>query len=456
MFLFVHVKFWLSCAVLSLAGTSQAATHQDSTVFATQYGRPLIEYARLARTLVALLGTNVLYRKGTLSTPGEQAVVAPNVDTLYGAAAFDLSKSDVVLTVPEVEEGRYYSFAFYDPFGSNFVNIGRISNARPGAYLVRRASDAQVPWGYAEASTGDKYKGFVNTPTTHGTLLARILVKNNSTDLTTARSILNSAGLATITRSSSPGGSANSLTLLTFAALGDDTGLATLRLTARLTDANPPFNISNPTSAIATLRDAGIYDGSYHQPTDVNPTTALDTALAAANAYAAGPGLKQLNNGWVYLQPAGLFGDLLTARTVTAVNGYLELVEDETIYPFWEGQLSLSADEAYLYSFASKPPLQNFGFWSLTLYDSTGNLVDNAIDKYSVGDRMYGGTKEGSFEVLVQSETPPSNWTANWLPAPAEGGAIKITLRLYGHQQSVRDGTWAYPVITKVNAITSS
>ncbi|KAH8823839.1 hypothetical protein DL96DRAFT_1683033 [Flagelloscypha sp. PMI_526] len=456
------------CSVLVLS--SATGTHQDSTVFAEQYGRPLIEFARLAQILVAGLGTNSLSRTSALADPNQQAVVLPNVDTLYGSAIIDLSEHDVVLTVPEVDDtDRFFVFAFYDPFGSNFANVGRTSNAQAGTYLVRRACDAKVEWGYSQADSNDKYKGYINMPTTQGSLLVRILVKNNTTDLDAVRSVLQSANVATVDRPLSPGRPASPITNATFAGLGDYSALAILTLTARLMEANPPFNMTDPEKTIATLQHAGLYNGMYHQPSDVNLTAAFSSAISAAQAYATGPGLTQLNNNWAYIQPTGLFGDLLTARTITAIKVYLELVGDEAIYPAWEGQLSLQAGEAYIYKFTTKPPLQEYGFWSLTLYNETGYLVNNVIDKYTVGDRsnitypdgelVYGEGSEDPekpFEILVQSETPPSNWTANWLPAPAEGGIIQVTLRLYGHQAGVVDGSWQYPMVSEVKAFTDS
>lgn len=50
-----------------------------------------------------------------LANPSETAVVAPNVDTLYGTAIFDLSVGDLVITVPNVDPGRYWSVSLFDP-----------------------------------------------------------------------------------------------------------------------------------------------------------------------------------------------------------------------------------------------------------------------------------------------------------------------------------------------------
>jgi hypothetical protein len=88
--------------------------------------------------------------------------------------------------------------------------------------------------------------------------------------------------------------------------------------------------------------------------------------------------------------------------------------------------MNLTNDQSYIYTFNSKPPVQSFGFWSLTLYDATGTLVENPEDKYTVGDRNnitypegelvyqdYATSDDGIFRILVHpcNSPPPSNWT---------------------------------------------
>lgn len=81
--------------------------------------------------------------------------------------------------------------------------------------------------------------------------------------------------------------------------------------------------------------------------------------------------------------------------------------------------------EAYLFTFSSKPPVADDGFWGVTMYDDEGYLVLNKENTYAVGDRsnitfsgrdlVYGdGTKDGTFQVLLQDANvaPPSYWTA--------------------------------------------
>ena len=71
-------------------------------------------FYRAAASIGAAVGFNILGRSSTLSTPSTEAVVAPNVDTLYGYAIYDLAVENVEITVPSIS-GRFFAFSFYDP-----------------------------------------------------------------------------------------------------------------------------------------------------------------------------------------------------------------------------------------------------------------------------------------------------------------------------------------------------
>ena len=88
-----------------------------ATVFALIYGYGLTEYSILLKGAAGLsvLGTNRLLNVGRLVVPGVSDIVRPNVDTIYAAAAIDLSQQDLNLTVPPYESGRYIGFSFFDP-----------------------------------------------------------------------------------------------------------------------------------------------------------------------------------------------------------------------------------------------------------------------------------------------------------------------------------------------------
>jgi hypothetical protein len=86
-----------------------------ATVFALLYGVPLLAFYQLVNGTLSEEGLNVFGYINSTATASTRTVVRPNVDTIYGSATYDLSGSDLVLTVPPMEEDRFYLFAFYDP-----------------------------------------------------------------------------------------------------------------------------------------------------------------------------------------------------------------------------------------------------------------------------------------------------------------------------------------------------
>jgi len=85
-----------------------------------KYGLPLIDLWPQTIPLLESPGVNKLERSTGLGTPSS-SLLGPNVDTLYGFALFDISASDLIVTVPEVDPSRYWSFAFFDPYVTAFL-----------------------------------------------------------------------------------------------------------------------------------------------------------------------------------------------------------------------------------------------------------------------------------------------------------------------------------------------
>jgi hypothetical protein len=62
----------------------------------------------------ASLAPNTVFPVSSTATPQETMVVRPNTDTLYSQVFYDVSNSDLEITVPAVNPTRYFSVAFYD------------------------------------------------------------------------------------------------------------------------------------------------------------------------------------------------------------------------------------------------------------------------------------------------------------------------------------------------------
>jgi hypothetical protein len=93
------------------------------------------------------------------------------------------------------------------------------------------------------------------------------------------------------------------------------------------------------------------------------------------------------------------------------------------------------------------PPVD--AFWSLTMYDERGFLIDNPIGRYAIGDRdSLAFNPDGSLDILIQHEQPDAK-ASNWLPAPAD--AFAVTMRLYLPKADFLDGAWKLPPIERIN-----
>jgi hypothetical protein len=111
----------------------------------------------------------------------------------------------------------------------------------------------------------------------------------------------------------------------------------------------------------------------------------------------------------------------------------------------------LDGSRSYELRFTAPPPCR--AFWSVTMYDASDFfLVENPIDRYSIGDRTRGlaDGDDGSLTIVMQSQEPaePAR-KANWLPTPA--GAFRPILRMYEAGDAVFDGGYELPPITRTS-----
>jgi hypothetical protein len=82
-------------------------------------------------------GFNTLTNMARVYTPDDKAVQTPNSDTPYSTLGVDLRTEPLVLTFPDVEEGRYYSAQFIDMYTFNFGYVGsRVTGNKGGNYLL--------------------------------------------------------------------------------------------------------------------------------------------------------------------------------------------------------------------------------------------------------------------------------------------------------------------------------
>ena len=77
-------------------------------------------------------------------------------------------------------------------------------------------------------------------------------------------------------------------------------------------------------------------------------------------------------------------------------------------------------------------------------------LVENPIDRYSIGDRTPGLIRgdDGSLTIRMQRDEPTEPMArANWLPTPP--GVFRPILRMYEPADAIFDGGYELPPIIK-------
>lgn len=356
------------------------------------------------------------------------------------------------------------------------ANIGTLQNYSAGEYLVHY--DANSASGVYKTNDSSRYQARVNLPTPYALSMIRIALRhqNNDTDLEVVRSMQDQFKITPLPSSNGTGASAPALNLSMFS----DPAVAPnayelleegiLGLGAKLTPYNPAEEPSDRAWVNETLTAAGFVNGTFVQPAGTNLTAASQAANQSVAAEQAVPGFNiKLGDQWTAKNASyqADFHSAYFARYAVAAGGYLALTLDQVLYPVYGGSTSPnSSDEAILVNFPSKPPLAPLGFWSLTVYDADGYLIPSDIDVYALGDRsdltMADGSKyadggDGPFQVLIQPSDvlPPDNWTTNWIPSPAGGGAFLMNMRFYGPESELTDGTWVYPSTEVVKALTA-
>lgn len=284
----------------------------------------------------------------------------------------------------------------------------------------------------------DGLQGYVNAPTPYGLMVVRYAVKDTAGDLQQVHALQNQSGLHTVEKGgrSSFKSTVPTLTLsMLNSSLSADPAMKIMQLTARIVPHNPPRNISDLARDNHMLQKSGVRDGVYKPQKGQNLTAAyLASELAMYKAASEPQNVHSLGHGWLELAPTsqGDYGENYAMRQYVAYSGSLALKATEALYPSYSaGQkaLHLGPRESYLFTFPSKSPMAQYGFWSLTAYNAEKYLISNTLNRYVLSDRsnltyadgslVYDGNADGdgSFQLLVQPAdvTPPKNWTSKYV-----------------------------------------
>jgi hypothetical protein len=446
----------------STAYAETAVTPAEARAIAKEaytYGFPLVDNYRVQHDyFVDSNGSQFKAPWGQIAniprvfTPEDTAVQTPNSDTPYSWLGLDLRTEPYVLSVPEVEKGRYYSIQFTDAYTFNIDYAGsRATGNDAGSFLVVGPGwKGETPKGIKKVIRSETY---ILMP------IYRVQLFEPA-DIDNVKKI--QAGFKVQTLSSFLGtpAPAPAPAIDFIKPLTKETQRTSLEF----------FNIVNfvlrycptdPSEVELMQRFAkiGVGAGKTFDPSKLSPEMTKAIEDGRADAWADfDKGARQLNVGT--LTSGDLFGtrqylkNNYLRRWLGTIGIYGNSKEDAIypIYALYEAKEPLSGASKYTMRFApgQLPPVN--AFWSLTMYRMPESLlVANPINRYLINSPMRPQLKkdaDGGVTLLIQNESPGKDKEANWLPAPK--GPFRMFLRLYWPKEEALDGKWQNPPLKRV------
>ena len=427
------------------------------------YGYPLVTMDMTRKRLTNVVATtdaaapmSQMLKLRTYPSVDNHAVTAPNADTLYTLAWFDVSTEPWILTVPDMGD-RYYLL----PFLSGWTDVFDVPGKRTVGGKAAKYGITGPGW---SGKLPDGVKE-LKSPTGMVWLLGRIYCTGTPEDYKEVHALQDKFELVPLSAYGKPytpaqGAVDNNLDMKTAVRdLVDDMSVEDyFTYLGRLMKENPPTSADEP--MVQQMAKIGLVPGQDFDPSKLR---AFDQELiktvpkiAQAKIMEHFKEAGKPINGWMFTTNAGTYGtDYLQRALITAIGLGANRPQD-AVYPTGEKDANgdkFDADEHnYVMHFdkGQMPPVN--GFWSLTMYDSTYFFVPNPLNRYTVSSRdKFVTNPDGSVDIYIQAQSPGGAKVANWLPAPK--GRFIPMLRLYWPKEtppSIIDGTWKPPVIKPV------
>jgi len=385
----------LASFAFTAAHAQTGATPAEARAIAKEayiYGFPMVDNYRIQHAYFVDKSNpeykapwNTLVNIPRVYTPADTAVQTPNSDTPYSFAGLDLRAEPMVLTIPPIEKGRYYSVQLVDAYTFNFDYIGsRTTGNGGGNYLI-----AGPGW------KGDTPKG-INKVIRSDTYLVSPIIRTqlfNPADLDNVKKVQAGYKLQPLSaflgqpappaappidfiKPLTPDGEKNSLeffNILNFAMQYAPTVPSEEAIRARFAKIGIAPGKTLDVGSLSPELKAAYQDGMADAWADLAnlQKTELDTG--------------KVTSGDLFGTRASLKGNYLY-RMAAAVLGIYGNSKEEAMYPMYradaDGQ-ALDGSHKYTLRFApgQLPPVN--AFWSLTMYELPKSLlVANPIKRY--------------------------------------------------------------------------
>ncbi|KQM50595.1 cell envelope protein [Pseudomonas sp. Leaf15] len=422
------------------------------------YGYPVVEmYKTLYTQAVDKGGANFkapfnhIGNTAQVFTPRDTAFVTPNADTPYSFVWMDLRKEPLVLTLPKIDDNRYYSVQLIDLYTQNIAYLGTRSTGNNGGHYMIAGPDwkGQQPVDvdrviYSESNIA---YALYRTQLFDEKDLNKVKQIQNGYKVQPLSAYVKQPAPAKVAKIEWPKPMATMTEgpqlfrylnfMLAFAAPQDSEKDLMARFAKIGIAPGAAFKVKDLTAEQRKALEEGIADGRAEfaafkkDKVDTHQVTSSDLFGSR----------DRLKNNYLYRYAGanlGIFGNST----------------DEAIYMTYfvdsEGKPANGARHSYTVHFAKDqlPPAE--AFWSLTMYDAkTKLLAPNLKKRYLINSGMLPNLKrdaDGGLTLALQHHEPPKAEQSNWLPAPP--GPFYAVLRIYLPKPEVGNGQWKLPPLT--------
>lgn len=429
------------------------------------YGFPIVfDLEQVDRYVTTGVGANPAASFNSFSharalTTAEDTFVSINNDTVYSMASVDLSVGPVLLSVPDTGD-RYYVMQFVDAWTDNFAYVGKRATGTSAREFLLLPADWQ---GEVEVPAGA-------TPIRFPTRIASIVGRwacDGESDLPAVHALQDATTLTPVLRSLVP----------PIGLPATEGGLPeALEFFEKFRVYSQAFPPAERDAALqASFAPLGLTGSASIGSLDDDVRSALELGFAEGRKeleQILHSSLAPVVNGWQltyhvfdynldFFEVGAIDDDAwkiadpkvrIAQRAAAARAGLWGNHAYEAAYVMtYVDAAGEPLDGARSYTLRFSPPPPVGAFWSVTMYDVPNfYLVDNEIDRYSIGDRTQGVVRDADGGVTItMSATRPADPTAaaNWLPTPT--GPFRPLLRMYMPDESVLDGSYVLPAIER-------
>jgi hypothetical protein len=382
--------------------------------------------------------------------PSYRVGVGIKVDTLYSSARLDLADGPFLVTSPHFAD-RYYTFQYAFADSSADLSIGQRTHGPqlPPVFVAGPGDTTPAPPGTLH----------VRSPTRYLLISGRLMFRPDvDGDLAEVHRLQDALTVQTWASRLSPSAPSNPVSRQ-----------------RRLEDRRHPVDPSlaffehlgnvlrdwvvreQERDLVESFEGIGLSTADGFRPERLSPSDRAELV----GGLAEGRELVRLRSlrlgttvdGWTTNLLGCRFGDDHLLRAAVARDQIFVTVPEEAIYPVGRTDSHgrpLDGSLAYLVRFLPEALPPASAFWSMTMYDDDGWLVENPLGRYAVGDRTPDLVRraDGSVDVVLSRQAPPPDRAATWLPAPA--GRFYVMLRLYVPGPAALDGTWSPPPIVRL------